>query len=285
MNNLISYLFKTKAIKVCPENRPFWYTSGKIGPYFINAEFLYGGEEASKELITFINENMGDKINFPKKTSEITYKNYQENAIYKEVIDTMKDLIEKNINVNEIDYVSGGERRDWFFSYVIAKLLNKPHITIYKDLSVVVSDLRSKESNKVSNIRNAKVLHVADLLNASSSYKRAWIPAIQNINGKILWSIVAVDRLQGGEEYLESENIRSFSIIDIDKTLFDRALELKYMSGEQRDMVVNFIEEPDKTMEDFLRVHPEFMEESLNSSDEKIRERARLCIESGAYNI
>jgi len=43
------------------------------------------------------------------------------------------DFIKNNIDVNEVDYISGGERRDWFFSPIIAKLLNKPHITIYKD--------------------------------------------------------------------------------------------------------------------------------------------------------
>ena len=39
MSNIISYLFKTNAIKFCEENKPFWYTSGKIGPYFINTHF------------------------------------------------------------------------------------------------------------------------------------------------------------------------------------------------------------------------------------------------------
>ena len=45
MKNLTSYLFKTNAFRVCEENKPFWYTSGKIGPYFVNGHFLYGNEE------------------------------------------------------------------------------------------------------------------------------------------------------------------------------------------------------------------------------------------------
>ena len=36
MNDIVSYLFNTNAIRFCEENKPFWYTSGKIGPYFIN---------------------------------------------------------------------------------------------------------------------------------------------------------------------------------------------------------------------------------------------------------
>ena len=50
MSNLVSYLFQTNAFKVCPDNKPFWYTSGKIGPYFINTHFLYGSE---KEAVDF----------------------------------------------------------------------------------------------------------------------------------------------------------------------------------------------------------------------------------------
>ena len=31
MSDLISYLFETNAIKICKENKPFFYTSGKRG--------------------------------------------------------------------------------------------------------------------------------------------------------------------------------------------------------------------------------------------------------------
>ena len=42
----------------------------------------------------------------------------------------MINFIKENININEIDYISGGERRDWFFSNVIAHLLNKVKIIL-----------------------------------------------------------------------------------------------------------------------------------------------------------
>ena len=54
MSEVTSYLFETNALKICPENKPFWYTSGKIGPYFINTHFIYGSEEAANELLKFI---------------------------------------------------------------------------------------------------------------------------------------------------------------------------------------------------------------------------------------
>ena len=35
-SHLVTYLFETRAIRVCPKDKLFWYTSGKIGPYYIN---------------------------------------------------------------------------------------------------------------------------------------------------------------------------------------------------------------------------------------------------------
>ena len=68
MNNIANLLFETKALKICPENKPFWYTSGKIGPYFINADYLYGSESDSAELLSFIDKELENenKQDIPK---------------------------------------------------------------------------------------------------------------------------------------------------------------------------------------------------------------------------
>lgn len=49
-NPIVSWLFETDAVRVCPEGQPFWYTSGKLGPFYINTQFLYGSEEAANAL-------------------------------------------------------------------------------------------------------------------------------------------------------------------------------------------------------------------------------------------
>ena len=54
---IVSYLFKTNAIRFCEENKPFWYTSGKIGPYFINTHFVYGNEEDAVKLSEYTKPN------------------------------------------------------------------------------------------------------------------------------------------------------------------------------------------------------------------------------------
>ena len=278
MSDIMSYLFKTNAIRFCEENKPFWYTSGKIGPYFINTHFVYGNEKDAVELLSFIDDALSDHLSLPKKVFEKTLEQYNTNEIYKNVINTMKKYIEDNIDVSEIDYISGGERRDWFFSNILAYLLDKPHISIYKDLSTVVSDSKFENTQISENISGKKVLHIADLITVASSYIRAWIPAIENMGGKIEWSCVVVDRMQGGKEKLQQNNIKALSLVNVDSTLFQKALDMGIINESQQKMLEGFFANPDETMRQFLIDHPEFLENSLNA-DEKTKKRAKLLID------
>lgn len=284
MSDIMSYLFETNAIRFCEENKPFWYTSGKIGPYFINTHFVYGNEKDAVELLSFIDECLADKIALPKKVFEKVLVQYQNNKIYKNVIDTMVKYIKENIDISEIDCVSGGERRDWFFSNIIAYLLKKPHISIYKDLSTVMSDSNFENTEVVTSLKNKKVLHVADLITVASSYIRAWIPAIKNLGANICWSCVVVDRMQGGKDKIEAEGIKSLSLVQVDTELFKKAFDMGIINEAQFDMLNKFFKDPDNTMREFLINHPEFLENALKA-DEKTQKRARLLVDGNLYNL
>lgn len=284
MSDIISNLFSTTAVRFCPENKPFWYTSGKIGPYFVNTHFLYGSEKEATELLTFIDTLLSNRTELPQKIFDKVLKQYNDNAIYKSVINSMKEIIEKNINIDEIDYISGGERRDWFFSNIIAYLLDKPHISIYKDLSTVVSNSDFSNTTNVSNLDGKKVLHVADLVTVASSYLRAWIPAIKNLGAKMCWSCVVVDRMQGGTAKIEAEGVKALSLVNVDNSLFEKALDLSIINDSQYQMLCEFFKDPDKTMKEFLINHPEFLENSLKS-DEKTKKRAQLLIDNNLYGL
>lgn len=284
MSDIMSYLFETNAIKFCEENKPFWYTSGKIGPYFINTHFVFGNETDAVNFLSFIDECLNDKISLPEKVFKKSLEQYNNNSIYKNVINTMKKYIEDNINTSEIDYISGGERRDWFFSNIIAHLLNKPHISIYKDLSTVMSDSNFSNTSNVTDLNGKKVLHIADLVTVASSYIRAWIPAITNLGAKMCWSCVVVDRMQGGTAKIEAEGIKALSLVNVDNGLFKKALELNIINNSQYDMLCKFYENPDETMKEFLIKHPEFLQMSLNS-DEKTKKRAQLLLDNNLYKM
>lgn len=281
-DNLIKWLFETDAIRVCPQNKPFWYTSGTIGPYFINTHFLYGSEEKANKLLKLIDEQKEDIFNCPVKVLWETLRNYESDKIYSALIDHMTEFINSNIDINEIDFISGGERRDWFFSPILAKLLNKPHITIYKDMTTVISVGGKVE--EVNSLEGKNVLHVADLITEASSYERSWIPAISNKGGTLKWSVVVVDRKQGGEKVLNNHNVKSFAMVGIDVNLFASVLRMGMISEKQFEMIDEYMKNPKESMARFLKANPEFLEQALNS-DDKTKERAKLMLEKNPYGL
>ena len=275
-NRIIELLFKTNAIQACPEGEPFFYTSGKIGPYYINTHYLYGSKNMADEYLYAI-ENFKKEIkSFSKNIFKLSYKQYISNEIYKDVIDMICDKADEY----DIDYISGGERRDFFFSLLPASLLDKPHISILKDKTAIIStsDFNNSHIAKPDELSGMKVLHIADLVTEASSYERAWIPALENLGLKFENSISVVDRNQGGREILKEKNISLYAFASIDKQLFTKALKEKYISERQYEMISLFIDDPDRFMLEFLDKNPEFLNEKINMGG-KIKERALLCKE------
>ena len=225
------------------------------------------------------------KEEIPANLFEKVFEQYKSNSIFKHVVDNLKSYIESEIDLSKINYISGGERRDWYFSIIVANLLNKPHITIFKDLSAVVSTSDFTQTTLAKNLEGKQILHIADLLNTASSYVKSWIPAIEKLGGKIISSTVVVDRMQGGSEVLADLGIRSLSLLQINENLFNKALELNIINKNQLDMLNKFTENPDDCMRKFLIQHPEFLENSLNSQDAKTAKRAKSCKEQNLYNL
>lgn len=284
MSDIISYLFETKAIKFCEENKPFFLTSGMISPYFVNTHFLYGSEEEATEFLSYIDTLLSDRINLPKKVFDKVIKQYESNAIYKYTIDTMVKAIQDNVNVDEIDYISGGERRDWYFSNLIAYLLKKPHLTLFKDMEAFVSPYDCSTTEKITDLTGKKVLNASDLVTAASNYVRSWIPAIRNLNGNLAWTCYVVDRKQGGTEVLEKEHIQTIYLAVVDNNLFEKAYDLNVINESQLKMLKEFTADPYTTMRNFLLKHPEFLENALQA-DEKTAKRAKLLIDGNLYRL
>ena len=284
---LVSLLFETNAFKVADENKPFWYTSGKLGPYFINVDYLYGSKEDSENLLHIIDELLlnEEKINMPSILFDYVYKHYENNKIFKTTIDKLIEFINANIDIDNIDYISGGERRDWLFSILIAYFLGKPHITIFKDLSTIVSTCDFEEATAVSSLPDKRVFHVTDLLNTATSFGRSWVPAINNLGSKILWAIYPVDRNQGGIEVLKSLEITPFSLITLNEDLFELAFTKGIISKNQQDILNKYFEDPEATMQQFINSHPTFINDVIANGDEKSVKRAKLCLEKGWYTI
>lgn len=277
-NPIVSWLFETDAVRVCPEGQPFWYTSGKLGPFYINTQFLYGSEAAANALLSVIEEACaGDKLAFYGKVYGEIEKQLAACPIYHQLIDLMCEAARSM----DVDFVSGGERRDFFFSMPVARRLGLGHLSIFKDLSCVYTDAdgASMPADQAG-LSGRRSVHIADLVTVASSYIRAWIPAVEALGAKIAYSLAVVDRDQGGSKILADAGCPLTTLVVIKPELFETARKLGRISDKQLALVLHFIEDPDAFMRSFLLAHPNFLADEIAKGG-KSAQRAKLCIASG----
>jgi orotate phosphoribosyltransferase len=277
-NPIISWLFETDAVRVCPEGQPFWYTSGKLGPFYINTQFLYGSEAAANALLKTIEEACaGEKLAFYDKVWADISAQLESCPIFSQLI----DLLTEEARKMDVDFISGGERRDFFFSMPVAKKLGMGHLSIFKDLSCVYTDENGVSMDPAeANLAGKKSVHIADLITVASSYIRAWIPAVEALGAKIAYSLAVVDRDQGGSEILANAGCPLTTLITIKPELFEQAKQLGRVTDAQIELVNSFIADPDKFLHDFLVSHPDFLANEIAKGG-KSAQRAELCIASG----
>lgn len=282
-DKIIEALFETKAVRVAPENQPFWYTSGRLGPFFINTHFLLENEAAAGEVLKRIEKAIADnKLTAPEEIFDMMLAYYNKGGTFKMVSDKLAEEASKL----DFDYISGGERRDYFFSMMPAYLLKKPHLTIYKDMTSVYSESIDGPAVDVKDIdlKGKKALHIADLITEASSYERAWIPVIRGLGSDITDTVAVVDRHQNGREVLKGLGVELHALTGINEDLFDEAKANGVINGAQKDIIMHFLENPADYMTAFLKANPGFIDAEIAKGG-KNKERAELAIEKGFTNV
>lgn len=282
-DKIIEALFETKAVRVAPENQPFWYTSGRLGPFFINTHFLLENEAAAGEVLKRIEKAIADnKLTAPEEIFDMMLAYYNKGGTFKMVSDKLAEEASKL----DFDYISGGERRDYFFSMMPAYLLKKPHLTIYKDMTSVYSENIEGPAVDVKDIdfKGKKALHIADLITEASSYERAWIPVIRGLGSDITDTVAVVDRHQNGREVLKGLGVELHALTGINEDLFDEAKANGVINDAQKDMIMHFLENPADYMTAFLKANPGFIDAEIAKGG-KNKERAELAIEKGFTNV
>ncbi len=304
-------LFQTEALMVAPADHPFWYTSGTLGPYFINTHYLFGGKRKADELLALIDEALkGDRLELPSLVGGACLAHYEQGANGKSCETTEgagKDEkfgkdgkgsnVEKDRSFRDLmdyaltrignsgtnyDAISGGERRDFYFSYVLAEKAGVPHVTLFKDNSAVVTDpgFRNARWLGAGDLQDMRVLHVADLVTEASSYVRNWLPSLHNFGAEISETLAVVDRKQGGKEILANEGVDLIALITLDQDFFAEAVATGHISATQRDGILAFQKDPHGYMRDFLTSHPNFITTELAAGG-KAAERAQRAIDNG----
>ncbi len=282
-SEIFKLLLSTHALEIAPLHQPFWYTSGTIGPFYLNGHFLYGNRQKAEELLAFIDQHQSDRRGLLLALQGRVEKNYKEDAGYRAVIDSAVEIARTEIGAEQVDYVSGGERRDWFFSLMVAQRLNKPALALFKEQSAFL--LNNSQWQEISILTGAKILHVADLVTEASSYTRTWLPALQKRGGELRWAINIIDRGQGGEEILKENGVAAVHLIQLGPAFFDRLQQSGYLDEATRQMLNAYHREPRESMKRLLEEHPEILREALHSPEAKTRQRAQQMIKQNPYEF
>lgn len=276
-DKLVRWLFETRALRVAPADQPFWYTSGTLGPYYINTHFLYGSEEEAVALLDLIDQN-NQPMQLPGILSGQVMEQYEQCCLYRQLM----DLIVQQLQDQPCDFISGGARRDFFFSICAARLLGKPHVSLFKDQMAIYSegDLQNSRLLTERYLAGQTALHVADLVTEASSYTRAWLPGIQKLGAVMPQTLAVVDRNQNGRAILAAAGTRLTSLITIGPELFSQACSAGLIDEAQKEQVLRFIQDPIRYMTTFLAQHPAFLQEQIALGG-KFRERAERCLAQG----
>jgi orotate phosphoribosyltransferase len=277
----VSWLFETSALKIAPAGSPFWYTSGLIGPYYINTQFLCGGADQAAGVLRLIDAEQDRHETFHLRMTAMLEQVHASHPVFHDFIDLMVASVASGFPAGDIDYVSGGQRRDWFFAPIVSQKLGKPMLYIYNDQTVRLAD-----GSTPASLQGARVMNVADLLTVGSSYTKKWIPALSALGAELRWSLNGVDRLQGGVVNLTRAGVsRVHSLFSIDLSLFDQALARGCIDWAQYDMVRGYIADPFGSMRTFILEHPGFLDEARNSPDERTRMRAATLLKEDLYKL
>lgn len=278
MDILLEQLFATDALALANEDEPFWYTSGKLGPFYINTHYLAGGQARAEALLQIIETALSDPTHFVPRLFGEFLQELETNKPFYELMMTAK----KQLETVSFDIISGGERRDFFFSLPLAYLLGKPHLSILKDgRSFYTPDVQSGTPAIASpDLRGKQVLHVADIVTKASSFTRLWVPAIHQTGATIHQAFAMLDRHQGGRESLSELGICLMTLGDIDERFFAQVEQMGRIDPSHRKQVQAFLRDPDGFMTDFLLAHPNFITEQLAQGG-KAAERAQLALDAG----
>ena len=176
--------------------KPFYmYASGEIGPHEIHADA--------------VSKNGKD---------------------FKEAITDMRRAIELETygGTEGIDVISGGESRDWIFSFSVAEQMGLAPAMIYKDGRYFGP-----------NLQNKNVVHVADLSDEGSSPRDLWVPAIRKRGGVIEQIFFYVDRMEEGPRVMEKLGLESHALVYLDENAWNYLLEKRFISKEKHKMVLD----------------------------------------------
>ncbi len=233
-SEIVRMIHDTKALSIWSREKGpvFWYAAGVPGPFFVNTEFVIGPDVAARLLknITAILAETKDISQRSEKVRQAVMAEYSASPAYRRVIELMAELARREFPDLRQSVVSGGERRDWFFSVPLAEVLGLPHLFLFKDKTAHCQ--RKLQGGE-------KALHVTDLINNAASYFDAWFPALEKSGNPCLGTVCVNSRGVGAEK-LKNAGVKAAAMNVIDAGYFEKLASAGLISKDTAEEIKTY---------------------------------------------
>lgn len=239
------------AVRESSENDVFWYTSSTPGPFYMNTENI-SGEQAAPATLAAITDLLRTDNSLEGKVSgvfQLINDLLNTDPLYNEAIEVLAEYYESH-RTSDPTAISGGERRDWFFSIPIARKLGLPHLALFKSGEMFISDGDGKALDL--SLEQCRVLHVADIINLASSYTDRWIPILAGYGVQLAETLSVAVRSEEGVNALAARGVAVTSPLIVNRALFKEAHRLGLISAFAWQEVELYYDSPKEWTRSYL---------------------------------
>lgn len=280
-DGLTAVIFSTQAVSIWNNAKGpvFWYAAGVPGPFYVNTEKLIGAE-AAERLLTAINAIVTTADTTQQKAEQVervVMEEYNANTTFQKIIATMVRDSRAQFG-DAYNTISGGERRDWFFSIPFALESGLDHIYLFKNGSIYT------KPDNVSKLQGTpKVLHVADLINNAASYFDKWIPILKSNNVSMIGTACVINRGNVGIDKLKDAGIATCSLKTIDKAFFDDLSAIKLIEESVAQEINLYFSSKEDWARKYILSKPDLI--GKEKLDAKSKERLQSFLENDPWNL
>lgn len=276
-----SLLFSSHAVSVWNHKTGpvFWYAAGVPGPFYVNTEKLIG-EEASTRLLQDISRIVALPETYVQKSAALetlVMEEYARNQAFQCLIATLIDRATTTFPHN-YDCVSGGERRDWFFSIPFAHETGHDHFYIFKDHAIC-----SKKTGMSLDPAAKRVLHISDLINNAASYFDAWLPALEKHALTLAGTACLISRGSVGVERLKNAGISTCALQSVDSDLFAALSQSGLIDSSVYEEIRLYFTSREDWGRRYIAARPDFMQDE--SIAPKSKERRASFMKNDPWNL
>ena len=227
---------------------PVLLASGQVGIYYVFTEKTFPGLD-----FKIYGDDAAQMQNYVLHQMKNAKK-------FMQIMNSVAERAKELLKYSRKPVISGGQTRDWLFSMVVAKILNMPHVAIYKpeggqnDRYEILSPSGKVLPKKY--LRGADAVHVVDLITeASSCYSEdeqgkqvGWIPILRRAGVKVHNLLAMISRKEGGEKNLAKVDVTVESCVQVDADFLRK-------HAKHKRIALTYVADPEAWAKNYIARH------------------------------